>query len=93
MLPFADEEVYSAEFVYESIYEEIPAEVSEVKVKPFPAPAPLTRTPQTTRTSWEVTKNHQRLEQQFFSSSDFHINRELLDLRLFSPKEFYFNLI
>ena len=50
MLPFADEEVYSAEFVYESIYEEIPAEVSEVKVKPFHALAPLTRTPQTTRT-------------------------------------------
>ena len=53
MLPFADEEVYSAEFVYESIYEEIPAEVSEVKVKPFPALAPLTRTPQTTRTCWD----------------------------------------
>ena len=35
MLPFADEEVYSAEFVYESIYEEIPAEVSQVKVKPL----------------------------------------------------------
>ena len=35
MLPFADEEVYSAEFVYESIYEEIPAEVDQVKVKPF----------------------------------------------------------
>ena len=34
----ADEEaeVYSAEFVYESIYEEIPAEVDQVKVKPFP---------------------------------------------------------
>ena len=33
----ADEEVevYSAEFVYESIYEEIPAEVAQVKVKPF----------------------------------------------------------
>ena len=33
----ADEEaeVYSAEFVYESIYEEIPAEVDQVKVKPF----------------------------------------------------------
>ena len=54
MLPFADEEVYSAEFVYESIYEEIPAEVSEVKVKPFPALAPLTRTPQTTRTGMGV---------------------------------------
>ena len=31
---FADEELYSAHFVYESIYEEIPAEVSEVKVRP-----------------------------------------------------------
>ena len=33
----ADEEAeaYSAEFVYESIYEEIPAEVAQVKVKPF----------------------------------------------------------
>ena len=31
----AEEEVYSAEFVYESIYEEIPAEVSQVKVKPL----------------------------------------------------------
>ena len=53
MLPFADEEVYSAEFVYESIYEEIPAEVSEVKVKPFHALAPPTRTPQTTNKPWD----------------------------------------
>ena len=30
----AEEELYSAHFVYESIYEEIPTEVSEFKVAP-----------------------------------------------------------